>query len=58
MPTIEDAGNICLNRPRFPPRAVEPMMMIMMMILIRIFQFMKSDGEFNHETPLKCLAII
>jgi hypothetical protein len=30
IPTIEVAGNICLRRPR-PLRAVEPMMMMMMM---------------------------
>jgi len=46
MPRIEDAGDICLKRTRFPPRALE----LIMMILIRIVQFMKSDGEFTDET--------
>ena len=32
---IEVVGDICLRRPRRPPRAVEPMTMMMMMIVKR-----------------------
>jgi hypothetical protein len=36
MSRIEVSGDVCLRRPRRPPRALQPMMMMMMMTMVMI----------------------
>jgi hypothetical protein len=44
---IEDTGDICWRRPRGPPGAVEPMMMMMMMNVLTVYDMRKENGERN-----------